>query len=58
MKIAVVCVLIALVAVSYAATTVEMLVADARFSTLVSLVSKAGLVDAINEGKFFLPNIT
>jgi len=33
-----------------AATTVELLAGDSRFSTLVSLVTKAGLVDTLNQG--------
>ncbi|KAL4227844.1 hypothetical protein ACF0H5_013282 [Mactra antiquata] len=42
----------------FAATTVELLAGDPKYSTLVSLVTKAGLVDAINGGTFtiFAPN--
>ena len=47
----VVCLLLAVLGSSLAATTVELLAGDKKFSTLVSLVTKAGLVDAINSGK-------
>jgi len=42
----------------FAATTVEVLANDPNMSTLVSLVTQAGLVDAINGGTFtiFAPN--
>jgi len=39
-----------LVSRTMAATTVELLAGDSRFSTLVSLVTKAGLVDTLNQG--------
>jgi len=41
-----------LIGSSFAATTVELLAGDSNFSTLVDLVTKAGLVDAINGGTF------
>jgi hypothetical protein len=49
MKVAVI--LCAIISQCLAATTIETLVADPKMSTLVSLVTKAGLVDAINGGK-------
>merc|ERR1712076_195037 len=48
----VLCLLGALIGATHAATTVETLVNDPNFSTLVSLVTKAGLVDALNGGDF------
>ncbi|KAL4222381.1 hypothetical protein ACF0H5_018420 [Mactra antiquata] len=56
MKICVI--LFALVCGCFAATTVELLASDPNMSTLVSLVTQAGLVDAINSGTFtiFAPN--
>ncbi|XP_060597006.1 protein sll1483-like [Ruditapes philippinarum] len=56
MKVAVI--LCAIISQCLAATTIETLVADPKMSTLVSLVTKAGLVDAINGGDFtiFAPN--
>lgn len=44
--------LCALIGASHAATTVEMLAGNANFSTLVDLVTKAGLVPALNGGTF------
>lgn len=37
---------------TFAATTVEILAGDARFTTLVNFVTQAGLVDTINNGNF------
>lgn len=44
----------ALISQCLAATTVEILAADPEMSTLVSLVTQAGLVDALNSGKSLL----
>lgn len=54
----VILVLCAVVSQCLAATTVETLVADPNMSTLVKLVTQAGLVDAVNAGDFtiFAPN--
>ncbi|KAL4224473.1 hypothetical protein ACF0H5_015174 [Mactra antiquata] len=56
MKVCVI--LLGFVCQCFAATTVELLAGDPNMSTLVSLVTQAGLVDAINSGTFtiFAPN--
>ena len=44
-------VLCALVSQCWAASTIDILASDPRMNTLVDLVTKAGLVNAINSGK-------
>jgi uncharacterized surface protein with fasciclin (FAS1) repeats len=52
MKVAIL--LCAIIGQCLSATTVEILAGDSQFSTLVSLLTKANLVDAVNQGKSLL----